>query len=124
LVDSLIPNKTEVVAINLILFKKSRPWLIPSIAQMSFMTLLNLLNMVSGSSSALANLPRMMRNFKVVNIWIKIIAIPNNGANGAITKKNVNLLDKEYFPDDNQVADLEAAEERESGTPQRGRERS
>jgi hypothetical protein len=72
---------------------------------MSFMTLLNLLNRVSGS--ALCDLPRIMRNVKVANIWFKIREIANNGANGAITTKNPNLLDKEYPPDANEATDLE-----------------
>jgi hypothetical protein len=72
------------------------------------MTFLNLLNMVSGPSSELIDPLRIVRNFKVMNILFKIRAIPNNGANGAITTKELNLLDKEYPPEENEITDLEA----------------
>ncbi len=74
------------------------------------MTLLNLLDidMVSGPSSGLVELPRIWRNLKVMNILSKIQPIPNNGATGAITTKINNLWLKEYPLDDNEVYALEA----------------
>jgi hypothetical protein len=95
-----------VFATILVLFKKPRGWLIPNnITRMSSMTLLNLLDidMVSGPSSGLVELPRIWRNLEVMNILSKIQPIPNNGANGAITTKINNLWLKEYPSDDNEV---------------------
>jgi hypothetical protein len=74
------------------------------------MTLLNLLdiNMVSGPSSGLVELPRIWRNLKVTNIWSKVRTSPAPGTTGAIITKNANLSVKEYLWDDNELIALDA----------------
>ncbi len=77
------------------------------------MTLLSLvdLDMVSGPSPRLVGLFRIWRNLKVVNICLKIIQIPTNGATGPSAKKIPNLkahLKRKEPSDENALYALEA----------------
>jgi hypothetical protein len=61
------------------------------------MTLLNLLDIdvASAASSGLVELLRIWRNLRVVNKFLKIAKIPNNGASGENRSKEIDLSSKE-----------------------------
>jgi hypothetical protein len=54
--------------------------------------------MASGPSSGLVELLRIWRNLRVVNKFLKITIIPNNGAAGARRRKHNNLQREERTP--------------------------